>query len=248
MAEANATAEAEQQTQTTTTPDPKDLRIQELEAKNASLETNGKAMQRNLERTRTQLAQTQQLTGDVQGLKADFGMLMEAVAANPELDTAVKTKLADHGTRQTRQQQVAAYQKQQSDAIADIVAEAGVEDWGEERMAEVVACMTDGDYAGARREARSVVRAEKAKQTEATKTSPADGKVSKFTPTQQAEIDAEVERKVRASGVRAVDDGKTKGAGAAHGGAFTKTNMKDRLASMSREDILKSLGDINQAS
>jgi hypothetical protein len=247
---ANATAEAEQQTQQA--PDPKDIRIQELEAAVASGTNNYKALQRNLDRTRTQLEQSNQLTGKVSSLEQTLGVMMEVVAANPDLDESVKAKLSTHGKERQTQEQAAQFHRQQATDIANIVAEAGVTEWEDGRMEEVLECMKYGDFAGARREARSIVRAEKAKASQAGAPSPATTdspatKSGKFTPTQQSEIDAEVERQLRAKGVRTVDDGKAKGAGPANGGGFNKTNLGEKLGSMSRADILKNLGAINEA-
>jgi hypothetical protein len=251
MAEpANPPADAGAETQQA--PDPKDIRIQELEAARSTDANNYKALQRNLDRTRTQLAQFSELTGKLSGMEQTLGVVMEVVAANPDLDEGVKAKLTSHGKQRQTQEQAAEFHRQQSNGIASIVAEVGVETWEDVRMVEVLECMKDGDFAGARREARSIVKAEKAKTSQAGTSAPAPidspaTKSGKFTPTQQSEIDAEVERQLRAKGVRTVDDGKAKGAGTTNGGGFNKANLGEKLGSMSRADILKNLAAINEA-
>lgn len=238
MAESANPAGADQKTGEPKKPDtqePTTVDVKEHEAlktKYTELEATHKATQGNLNRARNRERENSKLTGEVAAMRETLDVVMGALGTLPELDEKAKERIASTGQVQTQRNQQAQAIQKQLEPIIEILGNAGIDDWADPRAAEVVEAINDGDFIGARRMARNV-----GKQAKTVETTTA--------PNTQDIIKAEVDKALRAAGVREVDTGKGQGQGT---GGYTKANLADKLKNMTTADILKDLAAINAAS
>ena len=185
------------------------------QAKNAELDSNYRALQRNQDqRDKSASADVAKLTAEMMRQSE----LISALVDNTDLldDDAKEDLRYRQSAAQTANAEAQA-NSQLLEAVKANLREAGVVD-GDDNYDEINELWVDGDYKEALRASRKLARVSKR---------------AVVTPevSEEDRIAAEVDRRLRAAGVRSVDTNSTESLSTT--GVFTKENLGARLASMS---------------
>ena len=189
------------------------------QAKNAELDSNYRALQRNQDQ------RDKSASADVAKLTAEMMRQSELISALVD-----NTDLLDDDAKEDLRYRQSAAQTANAEALANSqlletvkanLREAGVVD-GDDNYDEINELWIDGDYKEALRASRKLARVAK--------------KVVEVAPVTSDEdrIAAEVDRRLRAAGVRSVDTHGSESLSTTS--VFTQENLKARLASMSPDE------------
>ena len=190
--------------------------------KNTQLDSNYRALQRNLD------SRDKSASADVAKLTAEMTRQSELISALVEgsdlLDDDAKEQLRYSQSAAQTARAEAQTKSQLLETVKANLIEAGVQD-DDDNYQEINELWVDGDYKEALRASRRLVRDAK-KAAVKVEAEPAS--------TNEDLIAAEVDRRLRAHGVRTVD---TAQGGVTSGDTvFTKENLKARLASMTPDE------------
>ena len=171
-----------------------------------SLKKSHASVQRTLERTRSRASEDQRMSDEIRSVRDSVAALAGVIGKGEDLDPESKALLT--GVTQTAQ-----ISRQQADTInqvraqiANLAGEAGISDWNDPRAADVVEAVSEGDWMEALHLAKALRRTNRTVTKPETKVEDKKEEMS-----DELKIKAEVDRQLRAAGVRTVDNGKAPG-------------------------------------
>ena len=139
--------------------------------------------------------------------------MVGVVGRSEDLDPESKAVLTGVTASAQQSQQRTAAVEQVRQQIASLAGEAGLTDWNDPRAADIVEAVGEGDWLEALHLAKALRRTQRnAPKAPETKVEPAK---EKDDVADELKIKAEVERQLKAAGVRTVDTGKASGQQAA---------------------------------